>query len=172
MRCNKLRNTETLQHRSEHRAQDNSVPFKELPLNRRPNARNTPSLVLTLSLALQLGCASVTIHPTEQASTHREPDFEQSVPFSWFGLSGTHHFNVHTLCQGRGAIKIKTLHTLQDLMKGLKTVFFRLPKTAQIWCAEQIIQDDIQVPLADRTLSKPAQPMLSISASATLAGSK
>lgn len=96
-------------------------------------------LRLGLACLALWGCASVTIHPGEQPShlyhtTKTAPDFEQSVPFSWFGLAGTHRFDVRQVCRGEKAIKIKSLHTLSDLMIGLKTGFFKLPKTAQIWC--------------------------------------
>lgn len=142
MRCNRLRNGKTLQLRllglrcDKRHAQLTSGSAVNSDSKSTVNMRSVPFLMLILLLALQGGCASVTIHPTEQVPSDRQPDFEQSVPFPWFGLSGTHHFDVQALCQGRQAIQIKTLHTFGDLMKGLKTVFFRLPKTAQIWCAQ------------------------------------
>lgn len=108
------------------------------------------------------GCASVTITPStpaSQADAHQQsqhatltetpdsakrqpktdlgtPDFVQSVPFTWFGLAGTHRFDVKEICAGNNAVKIKTLHTFKDLLTGLRTVFFRLPKTAKIWCEQ------------------------------------
>lgn len=146
MRFNTLRNTEILK-LSLKRPWD----IKPSRLIRSPLTGHTPighlltrslvrrphiACILMISFQLMLlgGCASVTIHPTASVPKHRPPDFEQSVPFSWFGIAGTHHFDVQALCGGRAALKIRTLHTFKDLMVGLTTGFFRLPKTAQIWC--------------------------------------
>ena len=104
------------------------------------------SVILTLSCLTS--CASVTIRPNslqspnkrgqqiEHSTVARAPDFAESVPFSWFGLAGTHHFNVKKICKGGDAVKIKSLHTLRDLLEGVRTAFFRLPKTAKIWCEQ------------------------------------
>jgi len=122
-----------------------SNSFRFLLLSSKPQSlpltQKTLLLCLTIFCLNGLGCATVTIE-TSHYSPIRPPDITNSVTFSWFGLKGKHHFDTNKLCHGQPSVKIQAVHTLTDLLDGLKTGFFFLPKTAKIWCKTPIQPTD------------------------------
>ena len=95
-------------------------------------------LLLTLSPALT-SCSSITVKPGKQSSSNlqRLPDYEESIPYFFFGLIGAKHFDLQDICFGREVEQIRSQYTLTDLGMGVKTLFFYLPKTAEVWCKNE-----------------------------------
>ena len=96
-----------------------------------------PFVLLAAINLIISGCGVITVKPDASAQPSREPDYEQSIPYLFFGLYGTEHFDVESICFGREAEKIQSVHTLMDLSVGMKSLFFYFPKTAKIWCKQE-----------------------------------
>ncbi len=86
---------------------------------------------------LLLSCSGLKLKPkVDGSSIDRPPDYEETIPYYFFGLVGKKYFDIHRVCHGRAAEQIQTTYTPADLSYAATTLFFYFPKTVRIWCKE------------------------------------
>lgn len=80
------------------------------------------------------GCAAISVKPEKHTLIERQPDYEETAPFYFFGLIGKQHFDVRSICFGREVELIRNEYRIEDLAIAAKTLFIYSPKTVRIWC--------------------------------------
>ncbi len=92
--------------------------------------------VVLLVAATAVSCSTVTVKgkDTSKASLKSEPTYEVSKPYFLWGLVGEHHFDIHQICNGKGAEQIQTEFTVLDSALSIITLGIYNPRTAKIWC--------------------------------------
>lgn len=81
-----------------------------------------------------LGCAIVSVKAHKIANIDRAPDYEETLPYYFFGLVGKPHLDVRKICFGNKVEYIRNIYTPEDISINVKTLFIYTPKTVRIWC--------------------------------------
>jgi hypothetical protein len=91
-------------------------------------------IFLFLTAFLFTSCSKVTILAENQKSEIiREPNFERSENYFFWGISGEHHYNTKLICSN-GVEQIRTERTFKDGFLSLITLGIYSPHSAKIWC--------------------------------------
>lgn len=92
--------------------------------------------VFMISIAFLVGCSSVTIRPDGGPKTNRNPDYEESKDYFWWGLSGEHTIKVDKVCNSKKPIQMQSQFTFLDGLFSFLTFGIYMPKTAKVWCKD------------------------------------
>lgn len=96
---------------------------------------------LILSVLLISSCSSVTMRPYGGAKETRQPDYIDSKDYYFWGLKGEHEINTSLVCGDRRVEQMQSILTVSDWVRGVFTLFIYSPKTAKVWCEEQVNYD-------------------------------
>lgn len=96
-------------------------------------------LITFLLLSSLLACSSVTVRNDHQGKeTQRLADYQQRFVFYFWGLKGEHSVNVREICQAKKVEQMQSVFTLADSALGLVTLGIYAPRTARVWCTQEI----------------------------------
>ncbi|EJF06749.1 Bor protein [Thiovulum sp. ES] len=89
---------------------------------------------LFLTAFLFTSCSKVTVvAQNPKSEIIREPDFQRSENYFFWGLAGEHHYNTTSICNN-GVEQIRTEKTFGDGFFTLITLGIYSPHSAKIWC--------------------------------------
>lgn len=83
-------------------------------------------------------CASATIRPQSGEKVGGKPTYQESKSYFWWGLSGEHEIDVVEVCKGKEVEQMQSQFTFLDGVKGFFTLGIYAPKTAKVWCKEEV----------------------------------
>lgn len=100
--------------------------------------RKVNTVVIAVLLVTLTACSSVTIRTDGGPETTAEPTFQKRFSYWWWGLSGEHTVNVREICQGRKVEQMQAVGSVVDVMATLLTLGVYIPRTARVWCEEDV----------------------------------
>ncbi|WP_084649493.1 Bor family protein [Saccharospirillum impatiens] len=90
------------------------------------------SLLVPLLLA---GCATVTATPNGEPKVASVPQFEQTQPFYFWGLTpDKQSINVSDVCGESSVRQIQTQSTFENGFLSVITLGIYSPRTSRVWC--------------------------------------
>ena len=95
--------------------------------------------VLCLLILIMSACSSVTVRPDGGAKDSSEPSYIDSKAFYLLGLIGEHDVDVNEVCEGAAITQMQTVATGTDWIISVLTLGIYTPRTAKVWCAEEIL---------------------------------
>jgi len=89
---------------------------------------------LLAALVLASSCASVTIRKDIRKEPDNDPAYSSSKPFMFWGLVGSHHVNVASICGNRNVVQMQSEASWSDVLFTVVTAGIYSPRTAYVWC--------------------------------------